>query len=38
MVIWGARAEPIAVEPITALLKELTIRYSVGYPPDDFAR
>ncbi|MCV7411028.1 alcohol dehydrogenase [Mycobacterium florentinum] len=36
IVISGACAEPMPVEPITALLKELTIRYSVAYTPDEF--
>jgi (R,R)-butanediol dehydrogenase / meso-butanediol dehydrogenase / diacetyl reductase len=36
LVISGACAEPTVVEPITALLKELTIRYSVAYRPDEF--
>jgi (R,R)-butanediol dehydrogenase / meso-butanediol dehydrogenase / diacetyl reductase len=36
LVISGACAEPTPVEPITALLKELTIRYSVCYRPDEF--
>ena len=30
------RAEPTAIEPITALLKEITIRYSVAYSTDEF--
>ena len=36
IVISGACAEPIAIEPVTALLKELTIRFSVCYRPDEF--
>jgi (R,R)-butanediol dehydrogenase/meso-butanediol dehydrogenase/diacetyl reductase len=36
LVILGACAEPTPIEPITALLKELTIRYSVAYRPDEF--
>jgi (R,R)-butanediol dehydrogenase / meso-butanediol dehydrogenase / diacetyl reductase len=36
LVIAGACAEPTPIEPITALLKELTIRYSVAYRPDEF--
>jgi (R,R)-butanediol dehydrogenase/meso-butanediol dehydrogenase/diacetyl reductase len=36
LVIAGACAEPTVVEPIAALLKELTIRYSVAYRPDEF--
>jgi (R,R)-butanediol dehydrogenase/meso-butanediol dehydrogenase/diacetyl reductase len=36
LVISGACAEATPVEPITALLKELTIRYSVAYRPDEF--
>jgi threonine dehydrogenase-like Zn-dependent dehydrogenase len=36
IVISGACAEPIGVEPVTALLKELTIRFSVCYRPDEF--
>jgi (R,R)-butanediol dehydrogenase/meso-butanediol dehydrogenase/diacetyl reductase len=36
LVISGACAEPTSIEPITALLKELTIRYSVAYRPDEF--
>jgi (R,R)-butanediol dehydrogenase / meso-butanediol dehydrogenase / diacetyl reductase len=36
LVISGACAEPTPVEPVTALLKELTIRYSVCYRPDEF--
>jgi len=36
LVISGACAEPTPIEPITALLKELTIRYSVAYRPDEF--
>jgi len=37
LVISGACAEPTPIEPITALLKELTIRYSVAYSTDEFA-
>jgi (R,R)-butanediol dehydrogenase/meso-butanediol dehydrogenase/diacetyl reductase len=36
LVISGACSEPTAIEPVTALLKELTIRYSVCYRPDEF--
>jgi len=36
LVISGACAEPTPVEPVTALLKELTIRYSVCYQPNEF--
>lgn len=36
LVISGACSEPTTIEPITALLKELTIRYSVAYRPDEF--
>lgn len=36
LVISGAAAEPTAIEPVTALLNELTIRYSVAYAPDEF--
>jgi threonine dehydrogenase-like Zn-dependent dehydrogenase len=36
IVISGACAEPAPIEPITALLKELTIRFSVCYRPDEF--
>ena len=36
LVISGACAEPTTIEPVTALLKELTIRYSVCYRPDEF--
>jgi (R,R)-butanediol dehydrogenase/meso-butanediol dehydrogenase/diacetyl reductase len=36
LVVSGACAEPTPVEPVTALLKELTIRYSVCYRPDEF--
>jgi (R,R)-butanediol dehydrogenase/meso-butanediol dehydrogenase/diacetyl reductase len=36
IVISGACAEPIGIEPVTALLKELTIRFSVCYRPDEF--
>jgi threonine dehydrogenase-like Zn-dependent dehydrogenase len=35
-VISGACAETIGIEPVTALLKELTIRFSVCYRPDEF--
>lgn len=37
LVVSGACAEPTPIEPITALLKELTIRYSVAYRTDEFA-
>jgi (R,R)-butanediol dehydrogenase/meso-butanediol dehydrogenase/diacetyl reductase len=36
LVVSGACAEPTAIEPITALLKELTVRYSVAYSIDEF--
>jgi (R,R)-butanediol dehydrogenase / meso-butanediol dehydrogenase / diacetyl reductase len=36
IVISGACAEPTPIEPVTALLKELSIRYSVCYTPDEF--
>jgi (R,R)-butanediol dehydrogenase / meso-butanediol dehydrogenase / diacetyl reductase len=36
LVVSGACAEPTPVEPVTALLKELTIRYSVAYRPNEF--
>ena len=36
LVISGACAEPTTIEPITALLKELTVRYSVAYTTDEF--
>ena len=36
LVISGACAEPTPIEPVTALLKELTIRYSVCYRPEEF--
>lgn len=36
LVVSGACAEPTTIEPITALLKELTIRYSVAYSTDEF--
>jgi len=36
LVISGACADPTTIEPITALLKELTIRYSVAYVPGEF--
>jgi (R,R)-butanediol dehydrogenase/meso-butanediol dehydrogenase/diacetyl reductase len=36
IVVLGACSEPTTIEPITALLKELTIRYSVCYRPDEF--
>jgi (R,R)-butanediol dehydrogenase / meso-butanediol dehydrogenase / diacetyl reductase len=36
IVISGACAEPIPIEPVTGLLKELTIRFSVCYTPDEF--
>ena len=36
IVISGACAEAVPIEPITALLKELTIRFSVCYGPDEF--
>ena len=36
IVISGACAEPTPIEPVTALLKELGIRFSVCYTPDEF--
>jgi (R,R)-butanediol dehydrogenase/meso-butanediol dehydrogenase/diacetyl reductase len=36
IVISGACAEPMPIEPVTALLKELSIRFSVCYTPDEF--
>ncbi|WP_319453950.1 MULTISPECIES: zinc-dependent alcohol dehydrogenase [unclassified Mycobacterium] len=36
IVISGACDKPMPIEPITALLKELTIRFSVCYRPDEF--
>ena len=36
IVISGACAEPTTIEPITALLKELTVRYSVAYSIGEF--
>jgi (R,R)-butanediol dehydrogenase / meso-butanediol dehydrogenase / diacetyl reductase len=36
LVVSGACAEPTPVEPVIALLKELTIRYSVCYRPAEF--
>ena len=36
LVVSGACAEPTTIEPITALLKELTVRYSVAYSIDEF--
>jgi (R,R)-butanediol dehydrogenase/meso-butanediol dehydrogenase/diacetyl reductase len=36
LVVSGACAEPTTIEPITALLKELTVRYSVAYTTDEF--
>lgn len=36
LVVCGACAEPTTIEPITALLKELTVRYSVAYSTDEF--
>lgn len=38
LVISGACAEPTTIEPVTALLKELTIRYSVAYTLDEFSK
>jgi (R,R)-butanediol dehydrogenase/meso-butanediol dehydrogenase/diacetyl reductase len=38
LVISGACVEPTAIEPITALLKELTIRYWVAYRLNEFKR
>ena len=34
--ISGACAEPTTIEPVTALLRELTVRYSVAYSIDEF--
>ncbi|WP_068279496.1 zinc-dependent alcohol dehydrogenase [Aldersonia kunmingensis] len=36
LVVSGACSEQTTIEPITALLKELTIRYSVAYTTDEF--
>jgi (R,R)-butanediol dehydrogenase / meso-butanediol dehydrogenase / diacetyl reductase len=36
IVISGACAEAVPIEPVTALLKELTIAFSVCYRPDEF--
>lgn len=36
LVVAGACDQPIPVEPVSALLKELTIRFSVCYRPDEF--
>jgi (R,R)-butanediol dehydrogenase / meso-butanediol dehydrogenase / diacetyl reductase len=36
IVISGACAEPTPIEPVTALLKELSIRFSVCYTPSEF--
>jgi (R,R)-butanediol dehydrogenase / meso-butanediol dehydrogenase / diacetyl reductase len=36
IVVSGACAEPTPIEPVTALLKELSIRFSVCYTPDEF--
>jgi (R,R)-butanediol dehydrogenase / meso-butanediol dehydrogenase / diacetyl reductase len=36
IVISGACGEPTPIEPVTALLKELSIRFSVCYTPDEF--
>ncbi len=36
LVVSGACAEPTTIEPVTALLKELTVRYSVAYSIDEF--
>ncbi|RDH74551.1 alcohol dehydrogenase [Mycolicibacterium moriokaense] len=37
IVVSGACAEPTPIEPITALLRELTVRYSVAYSIQEFA-
>lgn len=36
VVVSGACDQPMPIEPITALLKEITIRFSVCYRPDEF--
>lgn len=36
LIVSGACSEPTTIEPITALIKELTVRYSVAYSPDEF--
>src|SRR5580693_2155698 len=36
VIVSGACAEPTSIEPITALLKEITVRYSVAYSTDEF--
>ena len=38
IVVAGACDKPMPLEPIGALLKELTIRFSVAYRPDEFLR
>jgi len=38
LVVSGACAEPTTIEPVTALLKELTVRYSVAYSTDEFRK
>ncbi len=36
IVIAGACEQPVSIEPISALLKELTLRFSVGYQASEF--
>ena len=36
LVVSGACAEPTPIEPVTALLSELTVRYSVAYTTGEF--
>jgi len=36
LVVSGACAEPTTIESVTALLKELTVRYSIAYSIDEF--
>jgi (R,R)-butanediol dehydrogenase / meso-butanediol dehydrogenase / diacetyl reductase len=36
IVVSGACQQPMPIEPVTALLKELSIRFSVCYQPDEF--
>jgi (R,R)-butanediol dehydrogenase/meso-butanediol dehydrogenase/diacetyl reductase len=36
LVVSGACVEPVAVEPVAALLKELTLRFSVAYTVSEF--
>lgn len=36
VVVSGAADRPVTIEPVGALLKELTLRFSVAYRPDEF--